>query len=126
MGPKQWVQSYESKSMGLTLWAQIYGSKATGPNLWVVSGESALTTSAQGISEPRVAMMSQAKNKWLDHQGAGHLRGQSCEDVAVDSGLDHLPRASRKPEFRGCLRRKWPDHHGAGHLGIQSSEDVSS
>ena len=112
-----------------------------------VSGESGLTTSAQGISEPRVARMSRAKvarppgrasprselrgcrrRKWPEHHGAGHPRGQSCEDVSGEGGLTTSVqgiseprvarisqakaagppwgRASRRSEWRGCLRRK--------------------
>ena len=67
-----------------------------------VSGESGLTTSAQGISEPRFARMSQAKV-------AGPPWG----------------RAFLRSELRGWLMRKWPDHQGAGHFGTLSCEDVS-
>ena len=72
-----------------------------------VSGESGLTTSDEGNSELRVGRMSPAKvagppwskasprsnlrgrlrQKWPDHHGAGHLRGQSCDDVSSESGL---------------------------------------
>ena len=85
--------------------------------------------------------------KWPDHLGAGHLRGQGCEDVSGESGLNTSTqgvseprvarmsqakvagppwgRASRNPEFRGCLTRKLQDHLSSGHLRGQSCEDVS-
>ena len=85
------------------------------------------------------------RRKWPDHHGAGHLRGQTCEDVSGGSGL--TTSASRKPKLLGCLRRKRPDHHvgegisevgfarmfrrrwpvhlSSGHLGTQHCEDVS-
>ena len=67
-----------------------------------ISGECVLTTSAQGISVPRVARMSEGK-------------------------VARPPRGMVSPrsELRGRLRRKWPDHPSSGHLGTQSCEDVS-
>ena len=95
---------------------------------------------------PRSELRGCLMRKWPDHLGAGHLRGQGCEDVSGESGLNTSTqgvsepriarmsqakvagppwgRASRNPEFRGCLRQKRPDHHGAGHLRGQTCEDV--
>ena len=65
------------------------------------SGENVRTTSAQGISEPRLARLSRAK-----------------------AAEPPWGRASSRSELRGCLWRKWPDHLGSGHLGTQISDDV--
>ena len=97
-----------------------------------VSSESGRrTTMGQGISEVRDARTSQAnvartphlrasrnlelqgclRRKWPDHHGAGHLRGQSCEDISSESGLTNSAQGvseSRVP--RMCLRRRLPDH----------------
>ena len=63
-----------------------------------VSGKTGLTDMGHGISEVRIARMSQAK-------------------VTVPPQLSSSRnRAFPRSEVRGCLRRKWPDHHGAGHL----------
>ena len=59
---------------------------------------------------------------WPDYLWAGHLRGQSSEDVSGESGLI---TSAQGPELRGCLRRKWPDHLSSGHLETQSCEDVA-
>ena len=59
---------------------------------------------------------------WPDYLWAGHLRGQSSEDVSGESGLTTSAQGS---ELRGCLGRKWPEHMSSGHLGTQSCEDVA-
>ena len=67
-----------------------------------VSNENGLNTSAQGIPEPRVARMLQAK-------------------VARPQWGRALPRS----DLRGCRRRQWPEHLTSGRLGTQSCEDIS-
>eukprot|EP00959_Pyramimonas_sp_CCMP1952_P370187 7752781-Pyramimonas_sp.AAC.1 len=59
-------------------------------------------TRAQGIPEPRVARMSQAK-------GAGQPGG----------------RAPPRSALRGSLKLKLPEHLSSGHLGTKSCEGVS-
>ena len=130
-----------------------------------VSGETAWTTSraasqspelrgclrrsgpehlSRGISEPRVARMSQAKR--AGPPLARHLGAQSCEDFSGETGQTTSRAASRSPESRGCLRRNGQDHLSRGiseprvsgmsqakragprlarHLRAQSFEDVS-
>ena len=90
-----------------------------------VSGGSGLNTSPQGLSQPRVARMSQAKvpgppwgsapprsefgggltRKWPEHLNPGHIRDQSFDDVSGGSGLSTLTTS--------------------GPLATQSCEDVS-
>eukprot|EP00959_Pyramimonas_sp_CCMP1952_P270316 5650751-Pyramimonas_sp.AAC.1 len=67
-----------------------------------VSGETGLTNSVEGISETRVARMSQAK-----------VPGESWG------------RAPPRSALQGCLRRRWQDHLSPRHVGSQSCEDVS-
>ena len=68
-----------------------------------VSGGSGLNTSPQGLSQRRVARMSQAK-------------------------VPGPPWGSAPPrsEFGGGLARRWPEHLNSGHIQDQSFEDVSS
>ena len=61
-----------------------------------------MNTSAQGIPEPRIARMLQAK-------------------VA----RPQWGRAPPRSALRGCRRRQWPEHLTSGRLGTQSCEDVS-
>ena len=87
------------------------------------------------------------RRKWTEHYGAGHLRGQRCEDVSSENGLNTSaqgipePRGARmlqakvarppwgrappRSHLRGCRRRKWPEHVCSGRLGTLSCEDVS-
>ena len=108
--------------------------------------ESGLTTSPQGVSEPSVARMSQAKvagqpggrapprsalrgsvkRKLPEHLSSGHFVTQSCENVSGESGRTPMGQGTSRSELRGCLRRKWPNHLSSGHLGAQSCKEVSS
>ena len=98
-----------------------------------VSGETAWTTSraasqspelrgclrrngpdhlSRGISEPRVARISQAKR--ARPPLARHLGAQRVEDVSGETGRTTSRAASQSPGFRGCLRRNGPDHVSRG------------
>ena len=107
-----------------------------------VSGESGLTTSAQGISELRVARMSRAKvarppgrasprselrgclrRKWPDYLGISAARVARTSQARVPR--PPRGRAPGRSELRGGLRRKWPEHLSSGHLGSQSYEDIA-
>ena len=57
-----------------------------------VIGDSGLTTLVQGISEVSV-------REWLDHHGAGHFGGQSCEEWLKRKWPPPLPLSLRPVPF---------------------------
>ena len=87
-----------------------------------VSGETAWNTAGQGILEPRVARMSQAK---LARQPrAGHPGAQSLREASGELARSPQVRAYRIPELRGC-HGKLTGQPRARHLGAQNCEDIS-
>ena len=77
-----------------------------------VSRETDRATSGQGISEPRVARISQAK--LTGQPRARHFGTQSCEDVSSETGWTISHASYRSLELRGCRRRNLPDHLSRG------------
>ena len=73
---------------------------------------------ARGISEPRVARISQAK--WaIPHQARAYLSPAS-RGCSGEPGRTISRTASRSQELRRCLGRNWPDYlaHGISELRV--------
>ena len=66
----------------------------------------------RGISETRVARMSQAKR--ARQPLARRLGAQNCEDVSGETCQTNSCAASQSSELRGCLKRNQPNHLSRG------------
>ena len=85
------------------------------------SGDNGPDHLAKGISEPRVARMSQAK--WGGPHQARTYMSPELQGSSGEPGRTSSRAASKCPELRRCLRLNWPDHRARSIS--QSWEDVS-